>query len=264
MTELPPQSVFFGLAILAAMAAVLGTSWRARFDKGTAFGLFSLAAVSAVFGARALWVLASPEAGLEAALERPELVWHPLRGGFASLGGWAAAAGVLAAATRRWSRALRWRFADVVVPPALTGMAIARLGCLSNGCDYGVVQSWGIRYAPELPAYHDHLSRDLLAAGAGQSLPTFPLPAVLSGATLLIALSGGIAIDRLDVGKTALFTCVGYFSVRLVAETFRAPATVELVAGPINANHVFALFGLVALVAAWRLVGPVHDAGDAN
>ncbi|MGM0556052.1 MAG: prolipoprotein diacylglyceryl transferase family protein [Myxococcota bacterium] len=261
MSQLPPQSVFFGLAILSALVGVLGLSWRARYDVATAFGLFSLAAVAAVVGARLVWVVASPEAGISAALEQPAIVWHPLSGGFASLGGWVGAVGALALATVGWSRSDRWRLADVTVPPALLGLAMARLGCLANGCDYGIVREWGIRYASDTPAYRSHVEEGLLAADAPYSLPTFPLPPSMSGATLLIAAAAFFGVRRFGVGKTAVFASGAYFFVRLVLEFFRAPETVESIAGPFNVNQVLALGGLVATVAAWRFFRPAENAG---
>ena len=252
MRHLPPQSVWFGLALLAALSTVVGVSRRRGVDVATAFGLFSLLVVSAIAGARALWCVAAPEAGLEVIAADPSLAWHPLRGGYASLGGWIGAVLVGLVATRGWSWPRRWSMADVFVPSGLIAMSLARVGCLSNGCDFGVVTSRGLRYPPGSPAYQLHLERGLIEIGASHSAATFPLPVVLAASTGVLAAVAIVAAGRLAVGRAALGASAAYFLMRFLVETFRAPVTADVIAGPLNANHVLAVIGLVVTAVAWR------------
>lgn len=255
MKGLPPQSVFFGVALLAALATAVGASLRAKLDAGTAFGVFSLAVVGVLVGARALWCVGSPEAGLSVVWERPELVWHPLRGGYASLGGWLGGGFAAGLAVHQWTWGRRWAYTDVWVPSGLVGMAVARLGCLANGCDFGVLAGWGIRYAPGTPAFRAHVDRGAIGPEAVQSLPTFPLPVVMAAAILTIAVVALATRRRWRSGRTAVGAATAYFAARFVLEFFRAPETVEVLVGPVNLNHLLAGMGLVATAIFWRRYG---------
>jgi phosphatidylglycerol:prolipoprotein diacylglycerol transferase len=70
-----------------------------------------------------------------------------------------------------------WLIADIVSPGALVGMAIARIGCILNGCCYGVTTSlpWAVEYTcptsyapvgiPIHPTQFYHLIWNLIAFG---------------------------------------------------------------------------------------------------
>jgi prolipoprotein diacylglyceryltransferase len=255
MTDLPPQSVFFGVALLLSLATVAVASRRRGVDAATGLALFSASVVAAIVGARLLWCVAAPEAGLAVVLRQPALVWHPLEGGFASLGAMAGAAAVAWLSTSEWSWTRRWAMADAFVPSGLVGLGVARLGCLSNGCDFGAAVGWGIRYAPGTPAYQWHVEQGLVEAGAVESAATFPLPIIMAGACAFLAVAGIVAMPTARYGRTAVFAACGYFCVRMLAETFRSPATVETIWGPLNVNHLLALVGLLGTVVLWRAFG---------
>ena len=104
-----------------------------------------------------LWVLVPSVVfarGLYAALDWSYFADHPLdilrvwrEGGLSFHGG--LLGGLLAGLLFAWRRGLSfWLLADMVAPGLALGYAIARLGCLLNGCCYGVTTDlpWGIRF----------------------------------------------------------------------------------------------------------------------
>jgi phosphatidylglycerol:prolipoprotein diacylglycerol transferase len=89
----------------------------------------------------------------------------------AFLGAFVAAAGYL-----RWRRRPVLEYADAAVPAVAIGYAVARLGCLLAGDDFGIPTDgdWGLRFAPGSEAYAAHLARGWIAPGAALGLAVHP------------------------------------------------------------------------------------------
>jgi len=94
-------------------------------------GLYSL--ISGIVGARALHVLLE----MRHYLQRPLEIIMINRGGLAIHG--ALIAGILTACIIIKRRGMPlWKTADVMIPYVALGQAIGRIGCLLNGCCYGI------------------------------------------------------------------------------------------------------------------------------
>lgn len=71
------------------------------------------------------------------------------------------------------------RFSDIIVPYICVGYAVARIGCLLNGCCYGKVAAnfpFAIKYPFYSSPYHDHLEKGLIQPTELWSLPVYPIP----------------------------------------------------------------------------------------
>ncbi len=66
--------------------------------------------------------------------------------------------------------------ADSAGPYLAVGEAIARIGCLLNGCCWGAVCNlpWAISFPPDSPAFAQHVADHGLARSAAHSLPVHP------------------------------------------------------------------------------------------
>lgn len=67
-------------------------------------------------------------------------------------------------------------YADKAVPYAALAYAVARIGCFTNGDDFGMVTSlpWGVEFASSTLAYNSHLDRGWIEFGALHSLTVHP------------------------------------------------------------------------------------------
>jgi phosphatidylglycerol:prolipoprotein diacylglycerol transferase len=111
------------------------------------------------------------------------LVWSELAtaasavpGGGRSVLGAFLGAGVFGGAFLRWRGRPLLGFADAAVPAIALGYAIARLGCLAAGDDFGVVTdaAWGLRFGPGTDAFAVHLARGWIPGGSAHSLAVQP------------------------------------------------------------------------------------------
>ena len=70
-----------------------------------------------------------------------------------------------------------WKYADITAPSIAIGLGIGRIGCLLNGCCFGVVsENYGIKF-PSLhmpPVYLQQLKDGLIASGSAYTLPVIP------------------------------------------------------------------------------------------
>ena len=70
-----------------------------------------------------------------------------------------------------------WKYADITAPSIAIGLGIGRIGCLLNGCCFGVVsENYGIKF-PSLhmpPVYLQQLKDGLIASGRAYTLPVIP------------------------------------------------------------------------------------------
>ena len=163
----------------------------------------------------------------------------PWRGGYASLGVFLGAAVALVLLSRLCARSLRWRYLDVLVPAALLGGAVVRLGCFLG---------------------HHHAGR----------LTTLPLAVAYPGgarfdlglceALLLLAIVAGSAIGasrwRARPGRGAVVMVTAYAVGRFVIELLRG-TDLELIGRRSDARYLgltlvqYATVAIAALGLAW-------------
>ena len=194
--ELPIYSygVMLGTSMIVAWYVVMWLGQREGFHREVLANTFIITAVSAIVGARLLYILTNPNEFDSIpdlfALRRGGLVAY---GGF--LGGFV---GALAYLRRKGVSFLG--FADVTAPTLALGLALTRIGCYLYGCDYGArlgedAPDWLVtigtfpHWADDAgsPAWSHHVADYGLASDAAHSFPVHPtqLYESLAGFTLL-------------------------------------------------------------------------------
>jgi phosphatidylglycerol:prolipoprotein diacylglycerol transferase len=151
--------------------------------------------------------------------------------------------GVLAGVLFSWRRGLSfWTVADMVAPGIALGYGIARVGCLLNGCCYGVPTGlpWGMRF-PRFP--DSQITTD-------PSHPTQIYAALGSFAILALLLW---ARSRLTVpGQLFLLYLMLYSVLRSGIEVLRKGATAEKAIDGVTqaqvASAVIFIAGLLAFI----------------
>ncbi len=121
------------LGSLAWLMAAMRLGKREGINEETILDLFIYVVISATIGARSFYVLAFPGQYWS----DPISVFYVSEGGLVFIGG---LCGVLIAAlifVRRHGMNI-WKLLDVLSPPTMIGYAIGRIGCLLNGCCYGI------------------------------------------------------------------------------------------------------------------------------
>jgi phosphatidylglycerol:prolipoprotein diacylglycerol transferase len=144
---------FYTYGLMVAIAFIVATfivrhqAIRKSFKSEIAYDLAILALLGGLLGARIFYVLG----------RWSEFATNPLsilaiwQGGFVWYGGLIGGA----TAILLWLRRKKYKalvIADMIAPGLAIGVAIGRLGCLANGCCYGVKTSlpWGIVYTNPL------------------------------------------------------------------------------------------------------------------
>ena len=137
------QTVFLFLAFVVGLLIAVYEGKRLAIARFELTNIILSGFISAIFGARLLFLL---------------IHWNPATltlkhicvlgakdGGFAFHGG-LFAGGIACFLAARYYKFPAWRLADVLAPGLAGAMFCMRLGCLCNGCDYGVVTTmpWGI------------------------------------------------------------------------------------------------------------------------
>lgn len=137
------QTLFFLLAFLAGLlvAAHEGKRWRIRRLEITDVVLWGF--LGSFLGARLLFLLLFQEQGVFNLSELCTL--GTLDGGFAFHGGLLAGGFVVLLAVL-YHHLPVWRSADALAPGLAAALFFMRLGCLLNGCDYGIPTAapWGV------------------------------------------------------------------------------------------------------------------------
>jgi len=137
------------------------------------------------------------------------------------------------------------RALDLTTPALFFVLAVARVGCLLQGCCYGMrSETFGIAFPPKSPVYYDQMNAGIIAAGAAP-LPVFPAQAV--EALFLLAVAAW-SFRRVHAGRSEifLFAIVAYSIFRFLIEFVRADAERGFY-GPLATSQWIA--GLVLLVA---------------
>ncbi|RAL23553.1 hypothetical protein DL240_05175 [Lujinxingia litoralis] len=156
-------------------------------------------------------------------------------------------------------RARAWDVAGAAMVAGFAGLAIARVGCVGAGCDFGNVlhgDAWLIqRHARGTPAWFDQVQQGLIDAGAPWSLPTYPFAPVMVALFAAGALAGW-GVRRWAGGEHPALWWVGVFTLWGAALNEGARATSIVVSGPAGAPAMLWIYGIAgaitALVALWR------------
>lgn len=190
--------VMLGTSLIVAWFIVMWLGEREGFERETLANTFIVTAVSAIVGARLLYIITNPHEfqsfGDLINLRAGGLVAY---GGF--LGGFLGALGYL-----RSKKKSLLAFADVTAPTLALGLSLTRVGCYLYGCDFGAPLEEGappwlvdIGTFPHWtndagsPAWSHHVAQYDLEFDAAHSLPVHPTQIyeslaglVLLGATL--------------------------------------------------------------------------------
>jgi len=200
------QSQLVGAGILLAFALAAALARRDGVGFASAAALLGAAGVAAVAGGGMFGWLVDGE-------------------GFSSVGALLGAIGAVAGHRRVFGARETARILDVVTPGGFGALAMARLGCLFEGCHFGARTSmaWAVRYEAPHPVWFHHVTQQVVDRGATTSAPVHPYPLyiVVPMAFMLLAaclVPGGY-------GRRAVLVVFGYALVRVVAEFFREPTT---------------------------------------
>ncbi|MCG3136370.1 MAG: Prolipoprotein diacylglyceryl transferase [Phycisphaerae bacterium] len=162
---------------------------------------------------------------------------HYMNGGY-----WGGALAYLAIVTgvALFYRGRRGEFLDLVVWPLPLSLAAAKLGCLANGCCYGVTCPWP--WAITYPAGSD--------APAGLPLHPTPLYEIMG---LLITLLVMLYINSARWHGTLLWWFLLFYgAVRAVSEEWRGDLADRPKIGPVSTSQIICLS--VALISAVLLI----------
>lgn len=142
------------------------------------------------------------------------------------------------------------RYAEDALAAVFLGYAVARVGCLVNGCCFGVPTdlSWGLRYPPGTEAYLAQVERGLIASGAEVSLPVHPTQLYhaaigILGAGLMVWLRGAAPGVRFALALAV------YGVSRVAVEFLRGDA--RAIFGPFDADQLVALTMVLCAAALW-------------
>lgn len=224
LTIFESQAELAGIGIVCAIVAVLFGAWRRDADIFVSFASLGVAGVGAAIGSRLYWIILH---------DAPLSNLFVLESGFSSFG---AIFGGGAAVVLLWfglfDDEMEFRkVLDVLVPAGLVALAWARLGCIVNGCDFGVRTQvpWGIRYPRGSEVFEFHSQMGWVGVGESLSQPVHPLPIYLFLACAAAVVVAGFLTSR--PGLSAGWAIIVYAGFRLPAEFFRAPIAGSTVFG---------------------------------
>jgi phosphatidylglycerol:prolipoprotein diacylglycerol transferase len=174
--------LFIVTAIVVGVTASLLCARRAGVPLRRYLGAQAFLVTAAVLGAK-LWVL----------VERGQLYAFPSSAldldGFRYPGGLLATLAVLPL-LGLFFRLSAAELADIVAAPIALAMATVRIGCLLQGCCFGLPTATplGIRFPANSPAWNEHLVTQLIDLHATHSLPVHPLQAYFALWSLVVGI----------------------------------------------------------------------------
>lgn len=137
MGDLPYNTwgLLLTVAFFAAALVVHRRSARVGIDPDKMVGLYIIAIIGGLLGARLLHFTMAKDTGF---FDNPLVFFNFSKGGFAVYGGVLLA--YVIGKFYGWFRGVNvWKMGDVVMPSVLLGQAIGRLGCFFAGCCHGAV-----------------------------------------------------------------------------------------------------------------------------
>ena len=173
---------------------------------------------SGVIGARTAYVIEHWNTQFAAS---PLEIFRVDKGGLVFYGGLLASIAVFFA----WcaaKKARRLELADLLCVVIPLGHACGRIGCFFYGCCWGRLSdsAFAVRFPAGSPAWHDQLSKGLIASSAPAALPV--LPAQLFEAALLLPLFALLLAIwfKWRRGTAGAYLC-GYAAIRFCTEFLR-------------------------------------------
>lgn len=151
----------------------------------------------------------------------------------------------------------RWKW-DHLVPAGLAGLAVARVGCLLEGCDFGRLADGGLRvvYGEGTRAWSMHIVEHGLSPSSAISYPVHPFGGYLALWGLAAAIIGALWRRRNPIaGMAASLSALVFFAGGGMIELLREPTTVpHLVEGVSLYPFLYWGAAIVAAGACWRLI----------
>jgi phosphatidylglycerol:prolipoprotein diacylglycerol transferase len=244
--------VMLALSLVVGWYITLGLCERDGLDRETMGRCYVWTAVSAVIGARLLYVITNID-HFDSIID----VFKINQGGLVAYGGFLG--GFFGSwFFCRWKgiRLLAW--ADCAVPSLCTGLMITRIGCLMYGCDFGKPFNgrWSIVFPSGSPAFLEQRRIGLLPPEATHSLPVHPtqLYESLNG-LILLGLVFLVRRYRKFSGEMFVAFTMGYAVLRYWVEILRADEQRGNV-GPLSTSQFIGvatfLAGAALLVALYN------------
>ena len=205
---LPAWHLFFVLGVTLGYVTLVHL-WRLTMpavDRHDLDVLFLLCYISGYFGARAFSIVTEGNEGWSG-------LWH-----LGAMAFYGAPLGALPCALAWiWYRRLPWRgILDLALPALMIALSVGRIGCLLNGCDYGLPVKILPDAAPPWWALTDPVLEDELAR--------YPVTILESILALALAGSGFFALKRpgrRTPGRVGLGLAAGYAMARFLLEYLR-------------------------------------------
>ncbi|HWP05393.1 MAG TPA: prolipoprotein diacylglyceryl transferase family protein [Polyangiaceae bacterium] len=228
--EVAAFGALFAVAVALGGWVTLRLGERAGLGREPLLAVLAAALFAGLLGARLGFVLLHP--GLVQSFgDAVSLKSGGLSGTLGLVAG--ASVAFFAARSRRLSAATLF---DAVAPVFGIGVALTRLGCYLEGCDFGRPLSasaprWLARlgtFPARSHAWVDHVSSGALAPDAQVSLPVHP--SELYECILALALTGfSLFVRRRSTraGDAALAVAAGYLAVRVLVD-FSRPASADV------------------------------------
>lgn len=137
------QTVFLALAFMAGLLIAIHEAHYARIPRFELTNVVLIGFIGSIVGARAIFLLLTWDVAHFTL--REFCIMGDLDGGFAFHGG-LVCGGLAGWAVATHYRLPVWRMGDVLAPGLAAAVFFMRLGCLMNGCDYGIPSSvpWAI------------------------------------------------------------------------------------------------------------------------
>lgn len=214
------------LILITALLVLLGPAAIERcegYDRRLVRRALAWMILAAFAGARLQSVIGHPGYYLQS----PLLLFLPWGGGLHLAGAFVGAILVGAPAVAHWYGWSVAKLADAMMPLAAASFAFGRVGCLLNGCCYGLrcTYPWCLALYPKgTHPFTMQVQEGALPATASITLPMHPTPFYFMAGALL---AGAVALwlyrhKRYD-GQVALVTSVILFWSTAAAEMFRDP-----------------------------------------
>jgi len=208
------------LAFIVAILVAMNEAKKSGENQERILDISLRVIIGALIGGRLIYVFTY----LDYYLKDPIKILYIRQGGLSFLGGFLFAV-ILAWLYVKKNQLIFWKYADICSPAIAIGLGIGRIGCLLNGCCFGVItDSYGIKFPAEHlpPAYLQHLKDGLISQGSACSLPVVPTQIYSSiyGFAIFLILLRISKPKRYD-GFTFLMFLILYSVARFSIEFFR-------------------------------------------